>query len=459
MSEQENNQESLDQKRTEGNKPSVDKIVEAVSQGFSQDKSETENDLQVIKDMAKQANTNMGNYTHLQHALSVANQQSDFNSQLYMDLKEKADLVDGLSKLQNQVAALSEVTGRADQVRNAINRDDVAFRPIMDRELLDPRGKSEPVPTNGIECFRFYVTGGTAVQAGNVFNDEFDALQMPLCYLKSHRDSDYHWHIEIYHGNLSEAREWVEACRNRNSIEKYVTLQDREQNVERIGYLHISDRPKIQVLFYVFNDMHKDKASALAYQAADALNHSGFIVSRAVQQESSLPDGAFILDDFDSVSLSLTTDELISLVRSYLQAERLVAESVSLEHKIYDNQIYIQYLFADCIIRLKTEVEKIGHTIVTPDIHCWVSNPLERERKLTKAQQHLADLITAVKKQTRWVPKKPNSTDSLDVWFDYYYECESIGHKITLKDLAKEVNISEGHLYNEHGKYKAERDI
>lgn len=78
---------------------------------------------------------------------------------------------------------------------------------------------------------------------------------------------------------------------------------------------------------------------------------------------------------------------------------------------------------------------------------------------MLQAKKHIFDLMAALKKETRWMPSMPDSTDSLDQWFDFYHECMNVGHKFTIKDMAKELNMSKGHLYNEHGKYKAERGI
>ncbi len=53
-------------------------------------------------------------------------------------------------------------------------------------------------------------------------------------------------------------------------------------------------------------------------------------------------------------------------------------------------------------------------------------------------------------------PTKPNKSEPLGKWFAYFHDCEKNRIHYTLKDLAKDANLSYGHIRTEHAKYQAE---
>lgn len=57
------------------------------------------------------------------------------------------------------------------------------------------------------------------------------------------------------------------------------------------------------------------------------------------------------------------------------------------------------------------------------------------------------------------IPQKPVTNSGLAMWFDYYHKCKRIGKSYTLKEVAKDTNLSYGYVRQEHGKYKIERGI
>ena len=322
---------------------------------------------------------------------------------------------------------------------------------------MPPVERYEPIPKGGFLCFDFQVTRGTVEQVGDVLTHEFDRLKLPLFHLVEHENSNSYWHIVIYHGDEAEAKELIEARDDTDNWHNYLAISEREDNIEQIGYVFIADRPIVPVRFFIFDEKNRDRVVSLAYRVASELSQSGFELHNNPQAEESLPEGAEILDDFTSTVFEITTDNLKGWIRSYLQANGYVPESAFVESKIYEGQICIQYLFAECIVRFKTKAEKVGRTDVKPDIHCWESNPLKREQHIIQARDHLIDLITTIKNEIGWSPKTPDPSEPLDTWFDYYHERKEAGIKITLDDIAHEVGLSGGYVRQEHSKYMAER--
>jgi hypothetical protein len=56
-------------------------------------------------------------------------------------------------------------------------------------------------------------------------------------------------------------------------------------------------------------------------------------------------------------------------------------------------------------------------------------------------------------------PQKPPKGSTLDIWFDYYHDCEKAGIRYTLKQVAEEVDFSPQYIRRLHILYKAERDM
>lgn len=396
-------------------------------------------------------------------AVSGAGQKYTAADQLMIDTMRQTVSNLDLTAFQNVTDLVTNLDASSSVIKEFLSnpylngRPQVPYRFSADHFpaplLVDPIEEVfEPLPNGGIECFKFYATGGTAVQAGTVLSDEFSALKMPLCYLEQHQTSIYHWHICIYQGDTAEARELHLANQSGKDYPAYL------DKTERIGYVYISDRPKIQVVFYVFDETHKDNAISMGHAAANELEQSGFDLSSPVMDEGSLPEGATILDDFENVLFGTTTYELANLASAYLQVEGHVVDSVSLKRKIYEGQICIQYSYADCIIRLKTNTEKMGETNVKPDVYCWETNPIEREKKLTNARKHIVDLIEAIKNKIRWIPQKPKSLDDWDAWFEYLHECEKAGINYDLKMLAEDISKSHGYVRQRHSEYLAGKE-
>jgi hypothetical protein len=57
------------------------------------------------------------------------------------------------------------------------------------------------------------------------------------------------------------------------------------------------------------------------------------------------------------------------------------------------------------------------------------------------------------------LPIKPKDKSNLFLWFDYKHAMSQAGFKYTLKELAKDVNLSYEHVRHEHMGYKAEKGL
>lgn len=78
------------------------------------------------------------------------------------------------------------------------------------------------------------------------------------------------------------------------------------------------------------------------------------------------------------------------------------------------------------------------------------------------------DLLNDVSEGTKlFKPKKPQKPSSLpkenpnawEGWFEWYDNMKKAGYKCTLKDIAKEINYSEGYVKLLHARYKKEKNL
>ena len=149
--------------------------------------------------------------------------------------------------------------------------------PIIDERFFVP----EPLPKGGTLQAEFLVTEGSSKQISNVLNDEFGMEYDPFCHLVQH-DSPGYWLITAFNGVLIEAKEFVAKMRNRELEDLFSVQLEWENMTSDIGYVQISDRPRIPIRFYSFNDSVKDKVNFLAQKVLAELKKWGFEVEVSI---------------------------------------------------------------------------------------------------------------------------------------------------------------------------------